>query len=77
MPWFMISNGLLKVLCQIIATTCDCSLSRYNIICPVLCLCIDVLCVLLFRTEKELILTDVLHFCKLIVIYSIRYIQCS
>jgi hypothetical protein len=51
MPLFMIGNGLLKLLCQVIATTCDLgSLSR---------------------TDKELILTDVLHFCKLIVIFAI------
>ena len=29
MPLFMINNGLLKLLCQIIATACDISLSRY------------------------------------------------
>ena len=29
MPLFMISNGILKLLCQIIATTCDLTLSRY------------------------------------------------
>lgn len=29
MPLFMISNGLLKLLCQIVATTCDLPLSRY------------------------------------------------
>lgn len=90
MPLFMINNGLLKLLCQIIATTCDLALSRYIAymcilhfffhrywLCDIIrtaamvCDCQLFLC----RNEKELILTDVLHFCKLVVIYSIRYAQ--
>ena len=52
MHLFMLTNGLLKTLCQLIAITADHSS--------------------LSRDEKDLLLSDCLHLCKLIIIFTIR-----
>jgi len=55
MPLFMLNNGLLKVICQLI-----CIVTDHN---------------QLSNEDKELLLTDVLQLCKLVVIFAIRYVS--
>ncbi len=54
MPLFMLNNGLLKVICQLICIVTD--HARLSI------------------EEKELLLTDALQLCKLVVIFAIRLV---
>ena len=52
MPAFMLTNGLLKVICQVISIAADHTQ--------------------LLPDEKGVILNDVLHMCKLVIIFAIR-----
>lgn len=54
MPAFMLTNGLLKVICQVISIATDHTH--------------------LSAEDKELILNDILHMCKLVIIFAIRYV---
>ncbi len=54
MPLFMLNNGLLKVICQLISIVTDHAHLSVE--------------------EKELLLTDALQLCKLVVIFAIRFV---